>query len=51
MGIDATRKSAEEGHPRPWPDALALDEETERLVSHRWFTYGISNGKNGKSGS
>lgn len=55
MGIDATAKSAEEGHPRAWPNALAVDSETEKLVSHRWFTYEIPEGKshrsNGKSGS
>ncbi|MDA1166328.1 MAG: UbiD family decarboxylase [Planctomycetota bacterium] len=45
MGIDATSKSAEEGHPRLWPDALAIDDETSRLVEQRWQNYGIPNGK------
>jgi 4-hydroxy-3-polyprenylbenzoate decarboxylase len=45
MGIDATSKSAEEGHPRPWPDALSVDAETSQLVAQRWQNYGIPHGK------
>jgi 4-hydroxy-3-polyprenylbenzoate decarboxylase len=45
MGIDATSKSAEEGHPRPWPDALSIDDETSQLVAQRWQNYGITHGK------
>ncbi len=45
MGIDATSKSAEEGHPRDWPDALDVDEETAQLVEQRWQNYGITSRK------
>ncbi|MFT5092906.1 MAG: 4-hydroxy-3-polyprenylbenzoate decarboxylase [Planctomycetaceae bacterium] len=45
MGIDATSKSAEEGHPRDWPDALNVDEETAQLVEQRWQNYGITSRK------
>lgn len=45
MGIDATSKSAEEGHPRPWPDTLSIDKETSQLVAQRWQNYGIPHGK------
>ena len=45
MGIDATSKSAEEGHPRDWPDALNVDEETAQLVEQCWQNYGITSRK------
>lgn len=45
IGIDATSKSREEGHPRDWPDALTVDEETAKLVAQRWQNYGITNRK------
>ena len=45
MGIDATSKSAEEGHPRDWPAALNVDKETAQLVAQRWQNYGITNRK------
>lgn len=45
MGIDATSKSAEEGHSRDWPAALDVDEETAQLVAQRWQNYGITNRK------
>lgn len=45
MGIDATSKSAEEGHPRDWPAAQDVDEETAQLVAQRWQNYGITNRK------
>jgi 4-hydroxy-3-polyprenylbenzoate decarboxylase len=41
MGVDATRKLPEEGHGRPWPDALKMDERITRLVDGRWREYGI----------
>ena len=45
MGIDATSKSAEEGHARLWPDALMVDEKTAQLIAQRWPDYGITNRK------
>jgi 4-hydroxy-3-polyprenylbenzoate decarboxylase len=41
MGVDATRKWPEEGFTRPWPDAIVMDEETQRLVDRRWREYGL----------
>lgn len=41
IGIDATRKWPEEGHTRPWPDDVTMDERTKKLVSERWSEYGI----------
>lgn len=41
MGIDATKKWPEEGHARPWPDDVVMDENIKRLVDERWHEYGI----------
>ena len=41
MGIDATRKWPEEGHPREWPDDIAMSAEVRELVDRRWREYGI----------
>ena len=41
LGVDATRKLPEEGHERPWPDPLEMDERITRLVDGRWREYGI----------
>ncbi|MBW3540462.1 MAG: UbiD family decarboxylase [Planctomycetes bacterium] len=41
LGLDATRKLPEEGHPRPWPAALDASEEIRRLVTRRWSEYGL----------
>jgi len=41
MGIDATRKWKEEGHPREWPDDIEMSEDIKRLVTERWKEYGI----------
>jgi len=41
LGIDATRKLPEEGHPREWPDSIAMDEGVVHLVDGRWSDYGI----------
>ncbi len=32
MGIDATRKLATEGHTRPWPELLKMDDAVKRRV-------------------
>jgi len=32
-GLDATRKSAEDGFPRPWPDEIRMDPEVVRRVN------------------
>ncbi len=41
MGIDATRKSKEEGMMRDWPEEIEMSEEIKRLVSEKWERYGI----------
>lgn len=41
MGIDATKKWKEEGHPRDWPDDIRMDEEVKELVTKRWPEYGL----------
>jgi 4-hydroxy-3-polyprenylbenzoate decarboxylase len=41
MGIDATRKSFEEGHPRDWPQPLEVNGEIAEIVSRRWSEYGF----------
>ncbi|MCP4715065.1 MAG: menaquinone biosynthesis decarboxylase [Deltaproteobacteria bacterium] len=40
-GIDATVKHKIEGHDRQWPDAIATDDVTKKLVSSRWKEYGF----------
>lgn len=41
MGIDATRKSKEEGYDRKWPDVLQMSEEIEKKVRERWLKLGL----------
>lgn len=41
MGIDATRKTREEGMGRDWPDEISMSGEVKRLVDSRWKEYGI----------
>ena len=41
IGIDATKKWAEEGHPRPWPDDIEMSGDIKDLVTRRWKEYGI----------
>ncbi len=43
MGIDATRKTIEEGHPRPWPEEIKMDEKTVKSINERWKEFGLSN--------
>jgi len=42
MGIDATRAWPEEGHPREWPDELAMDPAVKARVDQRWDELGLS---------
>ena len=42
MGLDATRKMAEEGYTRQWPDAIVQDASVVERVTRRWAEYGIS---------
>jgi len=41
LGIDATRKRADEGYERVWPPELVMDEATRARVSERWNEYGL----------
>jgi 4-hydroxy-3-polyprenylbenzoate decarboxylase len=42
LGIDATAKSAAEGHPRNWPQALAAPPDIRQGVTDRWAVLGLS---------
>jgi len=42
MGIDATKKSREEGMMRDWPDEINMSDEIKRLVDEKWSRYGIN---------
>jgi 4-hydroxy-3-polyprenylbenzoate decarboxylase len=42
MGIDATRKTREEGMTRDWPQELFMSEDVMQLVENRWKEYGFS---------
>ncbi len=41
LGIDATRKRADEGYERAWPPDVTMDAETRALVTRRWAEYGL----------
>ncbi len=41
LGIDATRKTKEEGMGRPWPDEIDMSQDIKDLVSRRWKEYGF----------
>jgi len=42
LGIDATRKRADEGYERTWPPDIVMDAPTRELVSRRWNEYGLA---------
>jgi 4-hydroxy-3-polyprenylbenzoate decarboxylase len=41
LGVDATRKRADEGYRRDWPPEIRMDAATRDQVSARWKEYGI----------
>jgi 4-hydroxy-3-polyprenylbenzoate decarboxylase len=43
LGIDATRKGADEGYERQWPPDIVMDRATRDLVTRRWAEYGLTN--------
>lgn len=45
MGIDATRKWAEEGFTREWPRRITMDEGTKKRVDEMWNKLGIKLGE------
>jgi 4-hydroxy-3-polyprenylbenzoate decarboxylase len=42
IGIDATSKSAADGHPRGWPEEIVMSPEIVELVNRKWGDYGIT---------
>ncbi len=41
LGIDATRKRADEGYERAWPPDIRMDSETRERVTARWNEFGL----------
>ena len=41
MGIDATTKWPQEGHPRQWPGDVTMSRAVKDLVESRWNEYGF----------
>jgi 4-hydroxy-3-polyprenylbenzoate decarboxylase len=41
IGIDASSKGAAEGHPRGWPEEIAMSPEIVERVTQKWKSYGI----------
>ncbi|MFH2045126.1 MAG: menaquinone biosynthesis decarboxylase [Pseudomonadota bacterium] len=41
MGIDATRKTREEGMGRDWPEEIVMSEDIKEKVTKRWKEYGF----------
>jgi 4-hydroxy-3-polyprenylbenzoate decarboxylase len=41
MGIDATRKTREEGMSRAWPEEIVMSEDIRELVTKKWKEYGL----------
>lgn len=41
IGIDATSKTAADGHPRGWPEEIFMAPEIVERVTKRWKEYGL----------
>ena len=41
IGVDATAKWPEEGHPRPWPEVARMSPEIKERVAQRWAELGL----------
>jgi 4-hydroxy-3-polyprenylbenzoate decarboxylase len=41
LGIDATRKTAEEGYEREWPGNIEMSDAVKQAVSSRWAELGL----------
>jgi 4-hydroxy-3-polyprenylbenzoate decarboxylase len=41
LGIDATRKTAEEGYTREWPVLAVMSDEVKAAVTRRWAEFGL----------
>jgi 4-hydroxy-3-polyprenylbenzoate decarboxylase len=42
MIVDATRKTPEEGHPRPWPNDVVMDGQTVKKINGMWPGLGVT---------
>jgi 4-hydroxy-3-polyprenylbenzoate decarboxylase len=41
MGIDGTRKLAEEGYGRVWPEVIRMDDQVRARIDAIWNRLGI----------
>ena len=41
LGIDATRKTHEEGYEREWPQNIVMSDDVKQAVSRRWAELGL----------
>ncbi len=41
IGLDATSKTAEDGHPRGWPEEIFMSDDIIKKVDERWSAYGL----------
>lgn len=41
LGIDATRKSAQEGYTREWPPDIVMSDAVKARVTERWKEFGL----------
>ena len=41
IGLDATSKGADDGHPRGWPEEIFMDAAIVKKVDERWSAYGL----------
>lgn len=41
IGVDATAKGAQDGHPRGWPQELEMASAIKELVDQKWSQYGL----------
>jgi 4-hydroxy-3-polyprenylbenzoate decarboxylase len=41
IGVDATAKGPQDGHPRGWPPEIAMLDQIKALVDRRWEEYGF----------
>jgi 4-hydroxy-3-polyprenylbenzoate decarboxylase len=41
IGVDATAKGPQDGHPRGWPPEIQMLDQIKALVDRRWQEYGL----------
>ncbi len=41
IGVDATAKGPQDGHPRGWPEEMVMLDQIKALVDRRWKEYGL----------